>query len=215
MQRLRIRFSRGEEIKYISHLDLMRLWQRALNRAGIKLAYSEGFNPHPRLSIAAPLALGVTSEAELMDIVVSKFISPHAFTAAVSRQLPAGISIDGVFNTALNLPSLQSRVEFAEYVVRIQTDKATAEIESRLDSLLDKPSLPWEHQRDTGARRYDLRPLIEDLWLIDCLPGRCDIGMRLRCDSTGTGRPEQVAKALGFEKYPESIHRTRLMLKLQ
>jgi radical SAM-linked protein len=65
MQRLRIRFSRGEEIKYISHLDLMRLWQRALNRAGLEIAYSEGFNPHPRMSLAAPLALGVTSNKYL------------------------------------------------------------------------------------------------------------------------------------------------------
>jgi radical SAM-linked protein len=61
MQRLRITFARGKELKYISHLDLMRLWQRALRRADIPLAYSQGFSPHPRLSIAAPLAIGVTS----------------------------------------------------------------------------------------------------------------------------------------------------------
>ena len=68
MQRLRIRFRRGPELKYISHLDIMRLWHRALQRAGISLAYSQGFNPHPKISLAAPLALGITSEAELMDI---------------------------------------------------------------------------------------------------------------------------------------------------
>ncbi len=85
MQRLRIRFTRGEEIKFISHLDIMRLWHRAFNRAGIQLAYSEGFNPHPRMSLAAPLALGVTSEAELMDIVLTRWSSPQAFTAAVGR----------------------------------------------------------------------------------------------------------------------------------
>ena len=68
MQRLRVRFSRGQEVKFISHLDIMRLWQRALHRAGIALAYSEGYTPHPRISLAAPLALGITSEAELMDV---------------------------------------------------------------------------------------------------------------------------------------------------
>jgi len=56
MQRLRVRFCRGEEVKFISHLDLMRLWQRAIKRAGISVAYSEGFSPHPRISLAAPLA---------------------------------------------------------------------------------------------------------------------------------------------------------------
>jgi len=213
MQRLRIRFSRGEELKFISHLDLMRLWQRALNRAGVALAYSEGFNPHPRLSLAAPLALGVTSEAELMDIVLARWSSPHAFTAAVSRQLPPGIAIDGVFNTALNLPSLQSQVRFAEYTVTVESSRKREEVEAVIEALLARESLPWEHQRDTGPRRYDLRALIDDLWVIDWNGGRGRLGMRLRCDANGSGRPEQVAAALGFERYPASIHRTRLILE--
>ncbi len=213
MQRLRIRFSRGEELKYISHLDLMRLWQRAFNRAGIALGYSEGFNPHPRMSLALPLALGVTSEAELMDIVLEKFLSPHSFSAVVGPQLPRGITIEGVFNTPLNLPSLQSQVRQAEYIVAIATDKTKIEIESTINSLLDKASLPWQHQRDTGPHKYDLRPLIDDLWLIDWRKGYCNMGMRLRCDSTGSGRPEQVAAALGFTQYPAAIHRCKLMLQ--
>jgi len=213
MQRLRIRFSRGEEIKYISHLDLMRLWQRALNRAGVEIAYSEGFNPHPRMSLAAPLALGVTSEAELMDIVLAKWVSPHSFPAAVGRQLPRGITIDGVYNTPLTMPSLQSRVRYAEYTVEMKTEKAKNDVESAISSLLEKENLPWQHQRDTGPHHYDLRALIDDLWLVGWRDGGCNIGMRLRCDSNGSGRPEQVAAALGFEQYPESIHRTRLILQ--
>jgi len=213
MQRLRIRFNRGEEIKYISHLDLMRLWQRALHRAGVALAYSEGFNPHPRMSLAAPLALGVTSEAELMDVVLSKWSSPHVFTTAVSRQLPRGIEISQVYNTPATMPSLQSQVRFVEYNVGIETEKTQEDIESVIAALLAKENLPWQHQRDTGPRHYDLRALVDDVWLNDWHAGRCNIGMRLRCDSNGSGRPEQVAAALGFEKYPVSIHRTKLILQ--
>jgi radical SAM-linked protein len=213
MQRLRIRFTRGEEVKFISHLDLIRLWQRALNRAGVPLAYSEGFNPHPRMSLAAPLALGITSEAELMDITLARWVSPHSFTAAVNPQLPSGIEISEVFNTPLTMPSLQSQVRYAEYTVEIETGDGQASIQSAIASLLAKEQLPWQHQRDTGPRHYDLRALIEDLWLIDCHSGYCSIGMKLRCDSNGSGRPEQVAAALGFEKYPRAIHRTRLILK--
>jgi radical SAM-linked protein len=212
MQRLRIRFCRGEEVKFISHLDIMRLWQRALNRAGVPLAYSEGFNPHPRMSLAAPLALGVTSEAELMDIVLSRWSSPHSFTESVSRQLPRGISIRQVYNIALTLPSLQSQVRYAEYAVGLETGKSQQDVESAIASLLASEHLPWQHQRDTGPRHYDLRALIEDLWLIDWRRGYSSIGMKLRCDSQGSGRPEQVAAALGFEPYPESIHRTKLIL---
>src|SRR3989304_4165372 len=108
MPRLRVRFGRGPEVKFISHLDVMRFWERAFRRARIPLAYSEGFNPHPRISLAVPLAVGVTSEAELMDVFVSRTVSPHWFTDAVRQQLPAGIEILGVQQVGLNLPSLQS-----------------------------------------------------------------------------------------------------------
>jgi len=213
MQRLRIRFCRGEEVKYISHLDIMRLWQRALNRAGVPLAYSEGFNPHPRISLAAPLALGVISEAELMDIVLAKWVSPHSFTTAVGQQLPPGIKVQQVYNIPLTMPSLQSQVRYAEYKVELETEKGQKDIESAIASLLATEHLPWQHQRDTGPRHYDLRVLIDDLWLVDWCSGYCTIGMRLRCDSGGSGRPEQVAAALGFEQYPRAIHRTKLILK--
>jgi radical SAM-linked protein len=212
MQRLRIRFRRGEEIKFISHLDIMRLWQRALHRAQIPLAYTEGFSPHPRLSLAAPLAVGVTSQAELMDVFCSKWVSPHFFTDAVSQQLPAGIEILQVFSVAPTMPSLQSQLSQAEYEVELETEKDKAEVEKALASLLSVEHLPWHHERDTGTRNYDLRALIDDLWLIEWSRGASTIGMRLRCDSGGSGRPEQVAAALGFS-HPTTTHRTKLLLK--
>ena len=213
MQRLRIRFCRGEEIKFISHLDIIRLWQRALHRAEIPLAYSEGFNPRPRISLAVPLAIGVTSEVELMDIFCTKWVSPHWFTPAVSRQLPPGIKILQVFSLALNQPSLQSQVRYVEYKVEVETENEPKDIELGLSSLLSAEHLPWQHQRDTGLRSYDLRALIDDLWLLDWHRPYCTIGMRLRCDNSGTGRPEQVTAALGLTHYPRSIHRTKLILK--
>jgi radical SAM-linked protein len=211
MQRLRIRFSRGEEIKFISHLDIMRLWQRVLHRARIPLAYTEGFSPHPRLSLAAPLAVGITSQAELMDIFCQKWVSPHFFTDAVSQQLPAGIKILQANTIAPSLPSLQSQVGFAEYEVELETEKEEPEVKAALTSLLALEQLPWHHERDTGTRNYDLRALIEDLWLIEWRRGSSTVGMRLRCDSGGSGRPEQVAAALDF--HPTSIHRRQLLLK--
>ena len=213
MQRLRIRFSRGEEVRFISHLDIMRLWQRALHRAGVPLAYSEGFSPHPRISMAAPLPIGVTSEAELMDVFVTNWVSPHFFTTAVSQQLPPGIEILQVYPIAPTMPSLQSQVRYTEYVVEVETEKDQKDIEAKLTSLLSVKHLPWQHQRDTGPRSYDLRALIDDLWLINCHHPYCAIGMRLRCDSSGSGRPEQVTAALGFTSYPRSMHRTKLILK--
>ncbi|MFC1920283.1 TIGR03936 family radical SAM-associated protein [Chloroflexota bacterium] len=213
MQRLRVKFSRGDEIKYISHLDIMRLWERTLHRAQIKMAYSEGFNPRPRISLAVPLAVGVTSEAELMDIFLTGTTSPHWFTATAGGQLPHGIEISGVYQVAMSMPSLQSQVRFAEYGVTVEKEAGPYNIESAISDLLSKRNLPWHHLRDTGKRSYDLRALIDDIMLVDSGDNCYAMNMRLRCDNSGSGRPEQVTLALGITGHPKSIHRTRLVLK--
>ncbi|MFC1870911.1 TIGR03936 family radical SAM-associated protein [Chloroflexota bacterium] len=213
MHRLRVRFSRGQAVKFISHLDIMRLWQRALDRAGIALAYSEGYNPRPRISLAAPLALGVTSEAELMDIFCTQMVSPHWFTTAAGQQLPPGIEILKTYSISPTLPSLQAQLRQAEYRVEAETDRGRQDTAAAISHLLEMEHLPWQHQRDTGPRHYDLRELIDDLWLVDWQSGHCVIGMRLRCGSQGSGRPEQVATVLGFPGYPISMHRARLILE--
>jgi radical SAM-linked protein len=213
MQRLRIKFKRGDEIKFISHLDIVRLWQRAFNRAGIEIAYSTGFTPHPRISLAAPLPLGITSEAELMDIVIIKGVAPQFFVSALNQQLPPGLRVDKVFPISADLPSLQSQINQAEYRVEVETASGPENIQAALDNLLALEHLPWQHQRDTGPHQYDLRLLIDNLWLIEQQPLISALGMRLQCNSLGSGRPEQVTAALGYKKRPQSIHRTQLILR--
>ncbi|MBI2305580.1 MAG: DUF2344 domain-containing protein [Chloroflexi bacterium] len=213
LQRLRVTFSRGEEVKYIAHLDIMRLWERVLRRAQISLAYSQGFTPHPKVSIAAPLAVGVTSEAELMDVFLTRRMSPYYFTKAVSPQLPPGIGVLAVQEVGLKVPSLQSMVRFAEYNVLVSTDgKGLPDLQPLISSLLESQELPWSHSRDKSLRSYDLRALIDDIWLIGWHDTSGTLGMRLRTDSAATGRPEQVALALGFTDHPQAIHRTKLIL---
>jgi radical SAM-linked protein len=212
MFRLRVRFCRGEELKFISHLDVIRLWVRALRRAGIPLEYTEGFSPHPRISLAVPLSVGVTAENELMDVAITKVVSPHWFMDTVNRQLPEGLKVLEASPIGLNVPSLQSQVRFAQYQVELKTDRSEEAVKAMIDHLLAAETLPWHHERDTGRRNYDLRTLIDDIWLIETRPSCCTLGMRLRCDESGSGRPEQVALALGFTDYPAAIQRTKLLL---
>jgi radical SAM-linked protein len=213
MQRLRIKFSRGPEIKFISHLDIVRLWQRAFNRAGIEIAYSTGFTPHPRISLAAPLPLGVTSEAELMDVFIIKGVAPHFFISAVNQQLPAGMTVDKVHPITFDLPSLQSQISRADYKTEVDTQSGPQDIKTAVQVLLAKDHLPWQHQRDTGPHEYDLRALVESICVTEWNPPVGILEMRLRCDSNGSGRPEQVTAALGFTERPKSIQRTQLILK--
>lgn len=212
MQRLRLRFSRGEQLKYISHLDLMRLWERTLRRAGIPMAYSEGFSPHPRLSLAVPLPIGVTSEAELADVVVRKAVTPYFLIQHTKAQLPPGIEVLEVQQVSLTAPSLQSLTRFIEYRVSVRSDGTEDEVRGAIAATLRAEKLPWHHMRDTGPRHYDLRPLIEDLRLESWQDSVATLGMRLRCDANGTGRPEQVTAALGLTGHPGLVHRTRIIL---
>lgn len=211
MYRLRLKFCRSDRLKFLSHLDLMRLWERALRRAGLPQAYSEGFSPHAKISMAAPLPVGVTSRAELMDIFLNQRISPDEFMQKLLLQLPEGISIIDTVDISLQAPSLQAHLNLAEYYVTIQTDKSPAEVTAELARIMGMEQLAWHHTRDTGERHYDLRALIDDLWLVEATGSICKIGMRLRCGSSGSGRPEQVVKALGIEAAPLSIERVKLI----
>jgi radical SAM-linked protein len=212
MFRLRVRFCRGEELKFISHLDIIRLWVRALRRARIPLEYTEGFSPHPRISLAVPLSVGVTADNELLDISITKVVSPHWFVETVNRQLPEGMKVLEATPISPNVPSLQSQVRFTQYQVEVKTGKNEEEIKTDIDRLLALESLPWHHERDTGRKSYDLRNLIDDIWLVEMKPASSVMGMILRCDESGSGRPEQVALALGITDYPLSIKRTKLLL---
>ncbi|HEY8172876.1 MAG TPA: TIGR03936 family radical SAM-associated protein [Dehalococcoidia bacterium] len=207
-QRLRVTFSRGEELKYITHLDLMRFWERALRRAGVPLSYSEGFSPHAQIAMASPLAVGTTSEAELMDVFLEEPMRPREFSERVTCQLTPGIRIVGVREAGLALPSLQADVRFAVYDVDLP-QSPNVDAADAVERFLAAESVPWEHKREDEVRSYDIRRLVQSIELVRGDPLR--LRMVLKNDNDGSGRPEQVVAALGLP--PTSrIHRTRIVL---
>lgn len=213
-QRLRVTFAKGEEIKYISHLDMMRLWERVLRRAQVPMAYSKGYNPRPKLAIAAPLAVGFTSHGEVMDIVLSRRISPYSFAKRVAPQLlPPGLEILSVEEVYPALPSLQSQVRYSEYEAVISTGESLAKMRERLERILKAENLPWRRERKCRTREFDMRPLIDALWLKGRFDGDYVLGMCLQTDSQATGRPDEVLEAMGLAGAVRSIQRTRLIFQ--
>jgi len=208
-QRLRVTFTRGEEMKYITHLDLMRFWERALRRAGVPISYSEGFSPHAQISLAAPLPVGTTSDGELMDVFLSEHVTPKALIEQVAPQLPPAIQIKAVEDVGLSLPALQADVRFAEYEVDVAADEDSAR--DAVQRFLAAESVPWEHRREDEVRSYDIRPLVDSIEVAQACDGRVRLLMRLRNDNSGSGRPDQVVAALGLA-VPARIHRARLLL---
>ena len=213
MQRLRVGFSRGEATKYISHLDMMRYWERAFRRAGFRIIMSQGFHPHPRFSLASPLPVGVTSEGEVLDVYLDDFVEPRDFLKQLSPQMAPSIQVLTVEEASLQSPSLQSALRFSDYTVTVEAQASFDEAQQRVAQLLAQTALPWEHVRDGDRKAYDLRPLINQLSVAEARQGTVVLAMRLKTDSSASGRPEQVARALGFEEPPLAVHRVRLLFE--
>ncbi|MBI4321541.1 MAG: DUF2344 domain-containing protein [Chloroflexi bacterium] len=212
VQRLRITFAKGDELRYISHLDLTRVWERLLRRAGIPLAYSRGFNPHPRMSFAAPLQVGATGRAEVLDVVLERAIAPEDFTEAVQAHFVAGLRISAVAEVDLGAPSLQAQVRALEYRVELAGEMPHQIVADRIERFLGAPEVVRDRRREGQSRRYDLRPLVEDISLEDP-DGHGVLWMRLKVTPSGTGRPDELLDALGLGDSLEAIERTALVLE--
>jgi radical SAM-linked protein len=205
--RFRITFSKGEPLKYTSHLDLMRVWERSLRRAGAPLAYSSGFNPRPRLQLAAALPLGHTGEAEWLDALLEEPVSADDLAQTLVPALPRGLTVRQVHRVDLKEPALQTQIISAEYRVTVEWDESPEDIKARIDRILEAPELMHERR----GRQYDLGPLIEQLWLEQADRGQIVLMMRLAARQGATGRPEAVLQALGMAGTSLSYHRLRLI----
>ena len=211
VQRLRVTFARGEPLRFISHLDLQRFWERALRRAGVAVAYTEGFTPHPMIALGSPLPLGITGGAELLDVVLSERTDPEQFRIRLQDKLPDGVAISQVREAPLDAPSIQSQLCAAEFQLTLPPGADPDNVERSVAGLMAAESWPMEQQREKGVKRYDLRPLIE--WLrLDRAADPPVLLMRLRAEPSATGRADQVASALGLSDAVR-IHRLGLILR--
>jgi radical SAM-linked protein len=93
VQRIRIKYTKGDEVKFISHRDLMRVFQRAVRRANMPIAYSQGFNPHMKISWGQALKVGKTSDSESAELQLENWIKPQELRERLNAQLPKGIEI--------------------------------------------------------------------------------------------------------------------------
>lgn len=213
-QRIRLRFARGPEAADIGHLDLARHWERAFDEASIPVSYSQSKRPRPRLTIAAGLPSGATSEGELLDIVLARIVQPASILAKILPHLPAGLEAREAWEVGMSLPSLPSAVRWADYEVELPTDASTSPA-AAIDAFLASDQFPWEDTRREKVRRYDMRPLVHDIRVLPADTAKqcqqTQVLMRLRCEAARVGRPDEVVRALALPP-PTRIHRLRLLL---
>lgn len=201
----RVQFAKTVAMRFTGHLDLYRTWERTFRRAGLPLAYTRGFNPHPRLTIAAALPLGCLSEGDLIEVVLEEPVEASAVEARLRHSAPPGIRIEAVSSVDAGDRALPQRVLAAEYRATSSEFPPQDEMDRRVSSLMAASSLP----RARRGKTYDLRPLVEEM--------RFDaesqaLRMRLTAREGAFGRPDEVIDALGLDPGDVLALRTRLIL---
>lgn len=212
MQRLRICFARRGGARYLSHLELMRLWERALRRAGLRVAHSHGYNPHPKLSFAAALPVGVAGDAELLEVQLESSREPAQVAHDLAARLPEGVEVRSVEEVPPGAPVLQRILRAAEYVALCPRETDGGRLRNEAERLLSASSLPRERRTEERVRTYDLRPLIRRLEVVQDEVGRVQVKMQLKADTQGAGRPDEVLREMGLDPAGCDITRTRLLL---
>jgi radical SAM-linked protein len=204
--RIRVKFAKLASIRFISHLDLFRAWERTIRRAKLPIQYSLGFNPRPKINLALPLPLGFTSKAEIMDLIFEKHVPVINTEKKLINALPPGLQVLKISEIQIDAPKLQKKIIAAEYITTLNTSIT----EKKIQSLLRENQI----FRERRGKTYDLRPLILDL---STLPqnnkSRNQLYMKLSARDGATGRPDEVLNALDIDPLSARIHRTSLIFK--
>lgn len=152
----RIKFIKDESVKFISHLDMMKAFQRAIRRAGLEAEYSHGFNPQMQMVFGAPLSLGFTSEAEYADLSFSRDYKSEFIMEELNKALSPGLQVvdSGIRTTKKNI---MADISFARYEFNL---RSSVSIEKNIRELLSSDNLPVEKTRKGKTKTIDVRPLI-------------------------------------------------------
>lgn len=157
--RAMIRFGKRDRLRFISHLDLQRFFQRAVNRTGLPIAYTQGFNPHPVMSFGSALAVGWTSEYEIIDIRLSAPMGRKRTEEAVRSALPPDLPVLEVRMVDDRHPAPMALVRMADYRVRLTGESAPAVI-AQIPAFLGCEEMPVVKKTKSGEKQIDARPLV-------------------------------------------------------
>ncbi|MCL2351538.1 MAG: TIGR03936 family radical SAM-associated protein [Firmicutes bacterium] len=197
-----IRFSKTGTMRYVGHLDLLKIFQKAIRRSGLPVNFSEGFNPHLRVSFALPLTLGMEGLREYAVFEMGEALRPETIRERFGAALPAGMAVDGVRYMVPGEKSPAAAVCAADYVLRFAG--GDTEAESRVlgegaRALMEKTVAEVEKASKSGAgngskagtKTVDIRP---DIYELEVLGN--EVKMRIAAGSARSLKPELVAATI-------------------
>ena len=167
---IRAKYKKEDDMIFISHLDLQRLLQRAFRRAEINLSYSQGFNPHPKMSYGNALALGVESQGEYVDIEIEDDITVEEFLKRINEELPKGVEFIKAKEISSSTPTLSSEIVYGEYLFNIDLPNPLSKelVKSKVLEFVKKDSIMITKKNKKGKIvESDIRPMIRNFDLLD------------------------------------------------
>ena len=193
--KIRLRFSKVGRAKYISHLDLMATMRRALLRAGIELKYSEGFNPHPYMSVALPLSVGCSSVCELMDIGVAIDVQTVGLPEAINNVLPDGLEVSEAYAPERKFNSI-AWVGVSGYLY--YDAGAPKNVVENLSARFSEEHIVILKKTKSGISDIDISPYIRDTYF--SRPGEVTMSARISAQNPSIN-PDNLISALngGYE----------------
>ena len=193
--RILLEFTKGPSLRWISHLDLIKLFEKAIRRATLPVALSQGFNPRPKMSIALPLPVGVSSDGEYMELELAEQMDHKQLCDRFNRQLPTDMKILKAMNLSENSPSVMSQVETSNYRIHVPHDNEVGdEVANAIQNLLAKHEIMIRVTNKEGKiKTLDIKPGIRScVWC----KNQESILMEIETSSRLFIRPQFVLQAI-------------------
>lgn len=220
MHRLRSRFYKKDDLVFISHLDLVRVFERALRRAGIPVSYTQGFNPHPIMAFATALGIGVASEGEYIDIQIDKRIDTLEFIDKINSVLPQGLKILQAAYVASSEDSLMSQIKRSTYLVRVKASRniLQEELKEKLSYFLGqtevfeaKEKKKKNKNNKATHQETNIRDSIFELNVLSSFEDELIIKMNLAAGSEKNLKPEVVVRKIAeYTELPLNLESVRV-----
>ncbi|MDY5253213.1 TIGR03936 family radical SAM-associated protein [Veillonella caviae] len=217
MKKLRLALNKGEKLRFLSHLDYAQAVERMIRRADIRMAYSEGFNPHMKISFSSALALGVTAAAEYIDMDVLEEDSLESIMERLNRVAPPGLEVlDGK-----EMPDkVKKMMAICNYAIYEVTGPTTADVEwsELLKTFNEAPEISYEKITPKKTRIIDVKEFVKESITAHVDDGKVTLVMGIGIYPQGTIKPSEVWN-LGKDSYnwpitsDYEIHRRAIMVE--
>jgi radical SAM-linked protein len=201
MAKLRLKITKGNPIRYVSHLDYAGTIERAVRRAQLPAAYSEGFNPHMKLAFASALAVGVTSEAEYLDLELTEAADITLLEAQLKSQLPAGIELKAAKYVEQHSKALMAVVNLAVYEINVllTTDAVWENVKTIIDNFNSEIEVIYVKQSPKGRREIDIKEYLSEPIVVKPLAEnqrKLIIDLSIKITPSGSVKPVEVLAVL-------------------